>query len=222
MQFPEFYDEIPRLRMQDPLARILGASKYGVLEYSFADIVRLAGHACPTVAAAYWMTFLSLERLYPNGLPQRGDIRVDFREDARSGTTGVTATVVQMLTGAAGSSGFKGIEGRFNRMNLVRYAPELLLSMRFTRLDTREAVEVNADFGSVSVDSRLPTLLSRCIRNQGDEAEQALLATLWQERVRQLLLEHGRDTCVFFVRDAERASSRNLSARSHSRQGLAQ
>jgi len=207
MHLPKYYDEVPTLRVQDALARVLGAAVDGIFEYSFADAVRLTGHSCPNVAAAYWLTYLSLERLYPEGLPQRGAIRVDFREDARSGATGVMATVIQMLTGAAGGTGFKGIEGRFNRMNLVRYAPDLLLSMRFTRLDTREAVEANADFGVVPTDARLPSLLSRCVRNEATDAEQAQLASLWQERVRHLLLDHGRNPCVYFVRPAERGCS---------------
>ena len=39
-------------------------------------------------AAAYWMTLKALEHLYPGALPQRGGIRVEFREDQLSGVTG--------------------------------------------------------------------------------------------------------------------------------------
>lgn len=80
MKLPDFFDEIPRLRVQDPLARVFGCAEDGVLEYSFADAVRIAGHGCPTVASAYWLTFLALERLYPDALPQRGGIKVEFRD----------------------------------------------------------------------------------------------------------------------------------------------
>ena len=42
--------------MRDPLARFLGAAEDGVIEYTYADTVKLAGHSCPTVASAYLMT----------------------------------------------------------------------------------------------------------------------------------------------------------------------
>jgi hypothetical protein len=58
------------------------------------------------------MTLKALTALYPDALPQRGGIRVDFREDRLSGVTGVIANVVSMLTGAAQDTGFKGIGGR--------------------------------------------------------------------------------------------------------------
>ena len=87
MELASYFDKVPRLRVQDPLARVLGCAKDGVLEYSFSDAVRLAGHSCPTVAAAYWLTYLAFEHLYPDSLPQRGGIKVEFRDDARSGST---------------------------------------------------------------------------------------------------------------------------------------
>src|SRR5665213_586656 len=112
MKLPTFFDAVPKLRVSDPLAEALGCAEGGVFEYGYVDAVRLAGHSCPTVAAAYWLTWRALHVLYPDRLPQRGRIMVEFRDDARSGSTGVVASVVQMLTGAAGSTGFKGIAGR--------------------------------------------------------------------------------------------------------------
>jgi hypothetical protein len=115
MKLPAYFDDVPRLRVSDPLAALLGSSSDGIFEYSYADAVRLTGHSCPTVAAAYWLTWLALRELFPDRLPQRGGVKVEMRNDARVGSTGVVATVVQMLTGAAGSSGFKGIGGKFAR-----------------------------------------------------------------------------------------------------------
>jgi hypothetical protein len=204
MKLPPFFDQVPRLRMQDPLARLLGSSENGVLDYGFADAVKLTGHACPTVAAAYWLTWLAMEQLYPGELPQRGSIRVEFRDDARSGSTGVIATVVQLLTGAAGGTGFKGLHGRFGRVGLSRYAPDLLLSLRFTRLDTRASVDAAADLALVPPDPALAPLLGRCIDGKASAQEQAHLAQLWLQRVRHLLLDLARDTGVFVVRPAER------------------
>lgn len=203
MKLPEFFDQVPRLRVQDPLARLLGSAEDGIFEYGYGDAVRLAGHSCPTVAAAYWLTYLALEKLYPDALPQRGGIKVELREDARSGSTGVVATIVQMLTGAAGSTGFKGIGGRFGRVGLIRYAPDLMLSMRFTRLDTRAAVEANADLWLAPPDPAMEGLLARCVEERATEDERARLAKLWQERVRRLLIDLARDSAAFTVRPAE-------------------
>jgi hypothetical protein len=145
MKLPSFFDQVPLLRVRDPLAEVLGCAEGGVLEYSYADAVRLTGHSCPTVAASYWLTWRSMQELYPTELPVRGGVKVEFREDARIGSTGVVACVVQMLTGAAGSSGFKGVAGRFGRAGLIRFSPGLPLSLRFTRLDNGAQVNCCSD-----------------------------------------------------------------------------
>jgi len=207
MKLPAYFDLVPVLRVQDPLARTLGCAEDGLLEYGFADAVRLTGHSCPTVASAYWLTFLALEALYPDALPQRGNIKVEFRDDARTGTNGVVATVIQMLTGAAGNSGFKGLGGRFGRAGLIRYRPDILLSLRFTRLDTGDAVDAGADLSFVPADAALAPLLERFSRARLTLAEEALLGQLWQARVREILLRHGRDPAVFMVGTVQRRAN---------------
>lgn len=202
MKLPAFFDEVPRLRIYDPLAEMLGSAEDGILEYGYGDVVRAAGHSCPTVASAYWLTVRALTALYPNELPQRGGVRVEFREDPRGGVIGVAAMVVQMLTGAAGEGGFKGLAGRYARNGLQRFAPELPLTMRFTRLDRRSAVDVASDFSSLHEDARLPPLMAKCAGGRASDQELALLAELWQQRVRNLLLTHAWDPCMFVVRDA--------------------
>ena len=115
MNHPAFFDAVPTIRLRDPLAEFLGATTDGVLEYGYLDAVKLAGHSCPTVASAYWMTYRALRALYPDSLPERGNIRVEFSKAFAEGTTGVIANIVGLLTGAAGEGGFKGIGGRFDR-----------------------------------------------------------------------------------------------------------
>ena len=204
MKLPDYFDDVPRLRVRDPLARALGCAEDGILDYGFADAVRLTGHACPTVAAAYWLTWLALEQLYPDELPQRGGIKVEFRDDARSGSNGVIATVVQMLTGAAGGSGFKGLGGRFSRAGLIRNKPDLMLALRFTRLDTLAAVDVGVDMPALPEDDELDGLVARLSAGRVTAQEERRLGELWQARVRALLLAHGRDRSVFMVRPVQR------------------
>ena len=69
--FPAFFAQAPTQRVRDPLAQFLGAATDGVLEYHYADAVRLAGHSCPTVAGAYLLTRRGLRALYGDDLPDR-------------------------------------------------------------------------------------------------------------------------------------------------------
>jgi hypothetical protein len=204
MTLPAFFEDVPKLRVRDPLAEVLGCAHDGVFVYGYADAVRLTGHSCPTVAAAYWLTWLAMHELFPDTLPQRGSVKVEFRDDARIGSTGVVATVIQMLTGAAGSSGFKGIGGRYGRAGLMRFKPDLPLSLRFTRLDNGACVDAEADLSFPPPDPALSALLERCAKGVADAQELAELGRLWQRRVRHLLIDLARDPGVFTVRRAER------------------
>ena len=206
MRLPAFFDQVPRLVVRDPMAEMLGCAEGGIFEYSYADAVRLTGHSCPTVASAYWLTVLALRALYVDELPVRGGIEVQFRDSARSGSVGVVATVVQMLTGAAGSSGFKGLGGCFARAGLMRIAPDLPLSLRYRRLDTGAAVDAAADLSLPPADPRLQDLIGRATRQHLDTVAMAELGRLWQQRVRFLLLELRDDPAVFTVRPVKRSS----------------
>lgn len=214
MRLPTFFDDVPRLRVHDALAEALGCAEGGLLEYSYADAVRLTGHSCPTVAAAYWLTWLSLNALYGDVPPERGGVLVEFREDPRTGSTGVVATVVQMLTGAAGGSGFKGLGGRFSRAGLIRNKPDLMLALRFTRLDTLAAVDVGVDMSPMpeDEDEELDGLVARLSAGRMTADEERRLGVLWQARVRALLLDHGRNRTVFMVRPVQRRRSEAAAA----------
>ncbi len=189
-----------RLVVHDPLAEFLGATADGRIEYRYVDAVRLAGHSCPTVAAAYWMTLKALAELYPAALPQRGGIRVDFREDRLSGVTGVIANVVSMLTGATLASGFKGIGSRFDRRDLLHFSAGVTEEIRFTRMDNNESVEVAAQLQRVAFAPETPELMRKCLDGRATPDEAARFRDNWQARVRSLLLEHGDDPEVFVLR----------------------
>jgi hypothetical protein len=204
MNMPAFFDDVPRLRIRDPLADLLGSAEGGLLEYGYGDAVRVAGHSCPTVASAYWLTYLAMRELYPGALPLRGGIKVEFRHSARSGSAGVTATIVQMLTGAAGSSGFKGIAGWYSRAGLQRHAPEIPLALRYTRLDNGMAVDAAADLSQVPQSPRLEALVERLERGRMTDSSLAELGEHWQQRVATLLLERASDPAVFIVRAVDR------------------
>lgn len=203
MRMPDFFDRVPRIRVHDPLAQITGSAEDGLLEYGYGDAVRVTGHSCPTTAVAYWMTYLGMERLFGSATPQRGGILVDMRDNARTGSHGVVAAVVQMITGAAGSSGFKGLCGRHARAGLMRFSPGLPTSLRFTRVDTQEAVDVCADPSLVPFAPALTGLLQRWREDRASGDELREIASMWQERVRQLLVDCARDEGVFTVRNVD-------------------
>ena len=200
MQTPAFYDQVRNLSVYDPLAEFLGAAGNGRIEYRYLDAVKLAGHSCPTVAAAYWMTLKALEHLYPGALPQRGGIRVEFREDQLSGVTGVIANVVALLTGATHDTGFKGLGGRFDRRKLLYFSAGIAEEIRYTRIDTGQAVDVAARMQSVPFAPQTFDLMQKCLDGSATPAQSAQFRECWQARVRTLLLEHGDDPEVFVLR----------------------
>lgn len=197
---PPFFAEVPGIRLRDPLAGFLGAARDGIVEYRYADAVRLAGHSCPTVASAYLMAHRALARLYPDSLPERGGLRVEFGERRDAGVTGVVAAVVGLVTGAADDGGFRGIAGRFGRRDLLRFGQPVDGEVRFTRLDTGAAVDASAGIDRVAADPRLRDLMARCVGGQATADECALFRDLWQDRVRRLLLEHADDPEVILLR----------------------
>ena len=199
MQFPDFFEAAPRITVRDALARFLGAAADGIIEYRYADAVKLAGHSCPTVASAYLMTRAALAALYPDTLPERGGIRVELREDRLEGVAGVVANVASLITGATQDTGFKGIGGRFDRRKLLFFGADIPGQLRFTRTDTGAAIGVGARLDLVPADPRIPVLLPRCLAGAASPAEATLFQSLWQDRVRTLLVERADDTEVIVV-----------------------
>lgn len=198
--FPAFFERIPRIALRDPLAKFLGAAADGVIEYGYADAVRLAGHSCPTVASAYWLTCRALSLLYPDSLPERGAIEVSLAATEDDGTAGVTAAVASLLTGAAQSGGFKGLGGRFARHGLLRFGQPQPLLLRYLRRDTGAYVDAEAHPRHVAADPGLYPLLTGALQGDADASELAEFGQRWQARVEKLMLEHGQDPEVFELR----------------------
>lgn len=197
--FPEFFERAPRITVRDPLAAFLGAVEDGLIEYRYADAVKVAGHSCPTVASAFLMARAGLAALYPQGLPERGGVRVQLSQPASEGVTGVIGNVFALVTGAAGDGGFHGIGPRFDRRGLLAFGADVPAPVVFTRVDSGAQVSVTARAEGIGGDPRLRELMPRCIGGSATPAEAALMRQLWQERVRRLLLEHADDPDVVHV-----------------------
>jgi hypothetical protein len=197
--FPSFAARAPRIRVRDPLAGFLGAAEDGVIEYEYADAIKLAGHSCPTVASAWLMARAALAALYPGTLPERGSVHVELPDPASEGVSGVIGNVLSMVTGAAGEGGFHGIGTRFDRRNLISFGVDVPGQVRVSRTDTGATVSVSVRTDLVPGDPRMRQLLPRCVMGTADAAEAAEFRSLWQDRVRRLLLEHADDPEVVVI-----------------------
>jgi hypothetical protein len=202
MTYPEFFAEVPRLTLHDPLAELLGAAENGLIEYSYTDAVKLAGHSCPTVAGAYLMTLRALAKLYPDGHPERGGIRVELKPAQADGTAGVTAAVAGLLTGAAGEGGFKGLAGRFSRRNLLAFAAAIDAEIGFTRIDSGACATVTYHPEVVPPSPELQELMPKLLSGAASAADKTEFGRLWQMRVKRILIDHFDDPELVICRSA--------------------
>lgn len=188
MKYPDFYDHVQPIRLYDSLSDFLGAAEDGEVEITYLDCVKLAGHSCPTVAGAYLMALKGLAVLYPQGLPERGNIHVAMKEDEKEGVTGVIANVISFIVGASGVGGFKGIQGNYSRNNLVAFNKPMQGEVTLTRLDTNQSVSLSYNPSMVPGDKNMMPLMGKCLGKTASKEEQKLFGQLWQERVSKILL----------------------------------
>ena len=144
MKYPVFFDKIEPIIVYDDLCKFLGVNEDGVLDFSYADIVKSAGHSCATVAGAYLMAQKGLKALYQDELPERGNIKVELQKAPREENTGVIASVISNITGSTSDFGFGGIPtGKYNRRDLLFFEADIEHDLCLTRLDTNEKVYVD-------------------------------------------------------------------------------
>jgi hypothetical protein len=189
MQTPEFFNDAPIFRLYDPLGEFLGAFEEGIVEISYLDCVKLAGHSCPTVAGAFLMTLRGLERLYgQEELPSRSRIRVEMREAKSEGVTGVIGNVAAYICGAGDEGGFAGIGPAFGRRGLLHYGvADLEGEMRLTRLDNGASVSLRLDTSAVGGSPEMMPLMQKALQGKALPEEKRRFQELWQGRVEAML-----------------------------------
>ncbi len=191
MTYPTFFDEVETIDMIDPLSNVLGAFEGGELTFNYLDVVKSAGHSCPTVAGAYLMTLKALKALYPTGLPVRGNIKVAFKEPMEEGVAGVIGNVIAQLTGATDKSGFKGLNGKFVRHSLMEFNAGLHSSARFTRVDTGESVDVYYNPNVVPPLPDMQPLMQKVMGGIAEPEDVKAFGIFWQERVERILINNS-------------------------------
>jgi hypothetical protein len=199
MKTPDFFDAVPPIVLVDPLARALGAAEGGIVEYRYADAVKLAGHSCPTVACAWLMTRRALEQLYPGAMPRRGDLRIELRAGIEEGVAGVIASVAGLVTGAANEGGFKGLAGRFSRQGLLRFGVPLEGDIRFTRVDTGASVTLLHDVRVVAQPPGLKERLREAFLPDASDDGRKAFAAAWQDWVKAILIGHADDPALIAI-----------------------
>lgn len=197
--FRDFLKEVRPVKFKEPLAETLGAVKEegATLEYTFIDAIKMAGHACPTVAGAYLSCQKALERLYLDETPVRGEISITVYGEPDEGVYGVMAQVFSFLTGAAPSTGFRGLGHKFKRKDLLKFSPDKIdpqaMCFEFRRLDTGKAVLIKFYPRQIPFSEdkakRMGELLEKVIWEAAKDEEKREFQELWMGRVRDMLLE---------------------------------
>ncbi|MDH5478780.1 MAG: hypothetical protein OEY50_10650 [Nitrospinota bacterium] len=201
----DFFDRVEPILLKDPLAWTLGAvEEDAAIEYRFEDCVRLAGHACVSVASAFMMAKHGLAALYPDDVPVRGQVEVRFAGGRTNGANGPIGQVIGYITGAATETGFHGLAGKYGRDNLFTYDETLesqpgFITARFRRKDTGAEVEVRAE------PSRIPmtqeemagsAFMPQVIQGTANREEKEAFFKFWQGRNRTLLLDNPEGAIV--------------------------
>ncbi len=187
MNYPNFFDKVPKIELQDKLSDFLGAFEDGKVEISYLECVKLAGHSCPTVAGAYLMALYGLKALYGTELPQRGEIYISMKNSETEGVTGVICNVLSFITGANGAGGFKGLNGKMSRNNLIGYDVPMDAEVKLTRKDTDKSVLLSYDASSVKSDPMMQPLMAKCMQNIATPQEKKEFGKLWQARTEAIL-----------------------------------
>jgi len=189
MKYPEFFNNIPHIVMQDELSAFLGSSEDGIIDFSYLEIVKMAGHSCAVTSGAYIMTMIGLKELYGNELPQRGHIKVEIHDRLEDSNTGVFGAVYSNITGATTNTGFGGLGSQFNRRNLLFYGVNMEGNVRFTDLKSGKSVELSYQPGKVVNPGEI--MQSAFGPNATDEAKK-LFPTRWQAMVKTIF-EHAEE-----------------------------
>ncbi|MBA1443421.1 MAG: hypothetical protein FE835_00575 [Gammaproteobacteria bacterium] len=183
----------PTITLYDPLADLLGAGD-GHFHYTFDDVVKLSGHACPTVAGAFLMAIHALEALYGEETPQRGAIRVTIAGAEDQGVNGPISQVFTLLTGAAGRNGFHGLGDQYVRQGLMDFTAESTGSFIFTRIDSGDSVSVSYGPASIPPNPDMFPLLQQILQGQAESSTRQQFREMWRDRVIRILEDGGEKT----------------------------
>lgn len=207
------------IRLRDPLAELLGMVPEGEpLVFTFPEVAKAAGHACPAVSGAYRATQLALADLYPDTDPVRGEVSVVVDGSPGDPGLGPMASVIEHVTGAAGEDGFAGFGGYGGRDDLLEFGSlpgeEPGRRFAFARTDTGETVRVTfnpnevgvappgGDGGAEADHTGFADAIPKLIQGEATIEERERFYEVWHDRVQRILdADAGPESAFTLVRD---------------------
>lgn len=187
------YDDIEPIRIRDPIAEALCVLEPGdPFVITYEDVVKAAGHSCPTAAGSYRLAQRGLQALYPDGLPVRGDVEVVAGGPIDDPSYGVSSRLVSYVIGAAGKDGFGGLGGGFGgRQNQLTFGDIDAdgVAYEFRRTDTDEVVRVTYHTHLIPDAGPATTHLPKLIKGTASAEERKAFGEAWHGRVRTVLTD---------------------------------
>ena len=184
------------IRVRDPFLEFLGLVGPGqAITITFEELVKAAGHLCPTVAGAYLILRHGLAALYDAKPAVRGEVRVTAYGGPRDFGYGPISQLVNLVIGAAPETGFGGLgPGRFTRRDLFVFKADDLRrnEFDFERLDSGQAVHVTYDPSRVPPPAGLHSSLAPALKEPAPADDVVRFRTLWLGYVRDILSSDGR------------------------------
>lgn len=198
------YPEADPIELLDPVAEALTVLEPGdPLVVTYEDVVKIAGHSCPTASGAFRIAQVGLDALYPDSLPVRGDIEVLTGGPKDDPVYGVMSRLVSYITGAAGIEGFGGLGGGYGGRDDDLYYGDIESdspAFVFRRKDTGDAVEVVYHVGEVPSSGPATQNLPKLIEGTATDEERAAFREAWHGPVRTVLT----DDSLFTVEETDR------------------
>lgn len=146
-----------KIKIYEPFAEFLMADQEEFkFSISLLDVVRFAGHACPSIVGAFFISKRAVEELFPEDqICHRGQVSIQLSSLVEQGATGPISNVFSMIFGSWEKSGFGGLGGRFIRRGLLQYGSTELpsKSFRFKNIATNETIDIYYDPSKVEVNS---------------------------------------------------------------------
>ena len=167
-----------------------------MVEYLFTDLVKMSGHACPTIAGSYLICQAALAALYPDTIPIRGEVAVTVFGEVDEGVYGVIGQALSFITGAAPASGFRGLWHKFQRKDMLVFAGKKIdpeaMCFEFRRTDQNRSVLVKFYPQRIPFPAekgrRLSELMEKVIWEAATEEQRGEFQELWVGRVRDMLM----------------------------------
>jgi formylmethanofuran dehydrogenase subunit E len=187
------YENAEPIRIRDPVAEaltVLEPNEPFVITYK--DVVKAAGHSCPTASGAYRIAQLGLDALYPDGTPVRGEIEVTAGGPKDDPSYGVMSRIISYVTGAAEEDGFGGLAGGYGGRQDSLHFEDFESddpAFGFTRTDTGESVRVTYHVADVPAAGPATQALQKLIDGTATPEERDAFSEAWHDRIERILTD---------------------------------